>query len=90
MTLSRSTQWKMAVVALLTAGVVFGSSGLACTTFGINAALSSVDFCFLLDCQNGAFGGLIDPCGSGGLIGDDDRTTESTIVLGPGLADCRL
>ena len=47
-----------------------GAFSGGCTEFYMNGALTSVDFCYLLDCQNGFAGGLIDPCGQGGLLVD--------------------
>ena len=34
----------------------------ACISFSSEQALATTDFCFLFDCQNGAYGGLIDFC----------------------------
>jgi hypothetical protein len=39
-------------------------------------SMSSVDFCFLFDCQNGAIGGLIDPCGNPPLFADCGDGTD--------------
>ncbi|HSW44036.1 MAG TPA: hypothetical protein VLM89_00520 [Phycisphaerae bacterium] len=39
-----------------------GAVSGGCRDFSLNGATSAVDMCFLLDCQNGFFGGLIDPC----------------------------
>jgi len=38
--------------------------------------LSATNFCFLLDCQNGFFGGLIDPC--------NDPSAGATLLDCPG------
>jgi hypothetical protein len=43
-------------------GVLFQT---ACAGFAGSQALQVVDFCFLFDCQNGALGGLLDPCSGG-------------------------
>jgi len=53
--------------------------------FFTNSAGSAIDFCWLLDCQNGFFGGLVDPCADpsmggwlldcpGGVASDDTTT----------------
>jgi len=34
----------------------------SCNRFTSNGVLSSTNFCFLLDCENGFAGGLWDPC----------------------------
>lgn len=45
-----------------TTGMLFAGSGLACSSLAFDQAATAVDFCFLFDCQNGAYGGLIDFC----------------------------
>jgi hypothetical protein len=53
----------MAVGLLIAAmGTVFVTGNVTCGSFFADSAQSSVDFCFLFDCQNGAIGGLVDPC----------------------------
>ena len=56
-------------------GMLFAGSGLACASFGLDQAQTTVDFCFLFDCTNGAYGGLIEFC-------DEDNPERSL------LADC--
>ncbi|MFH0981460.1 MAG: hypothetical protein V2A79_07975 [Planctomycetota bacterium] len=58
-----------------TTGMLFAGSGLACASLGFDQAAASVDFCFLFDCQNGAFGGLVKFC--------DPNNPEQSL-----LADC--
>lgn len=41
-------------------GVLFQLSG--CFSFALNNAFGAFDFCFLLNCNDGALGGLIDFC----------------------------
>lgn len=50
-------------------GAIGGSSGTGCSRFATNGLASSVDFCYLLDCDSGFFGGIVDPC-AGGTTGD--------------------
>ncbi|GMV96312.1 MAG: hypothetical protein HRF43_08740 [Phycisphaerae bacterium] len=45
-------------------GVINSGSG-GCARFAANGLATSIDFCYLLDCDNGFFGGLIDPCTGG-------------------------
>lgn len=47
---------------LLGGGVTFAGPGLSCAGFASDVLFSSVDMCFLFDCNNGAIGGLIDFC----------------------------
>lgn len=57
----------------------------ACTSLAGQAVMGSVDFCFLFDCTNGIFGGLIDPCspifsrpGTPGFIAADPADETNT------------
>jgi len=71
-----------------------GAYSGGCTEFYTNGVVTSVDFCYLLDCENGFLGGLVDPCGQGGLLVDcnenvsttdeetEDTTTTTTGLLG--------
>ncbi len=59
--------WQRAQIklaALGAAGCLFvGLPGdLGCTSFFANAGLGSLDLCFLLNCNDGALGGLLDFC----------------------------
>ncbi len=67
-------------------GVVMASPNLSCASFGISNVLSSTNFCFLLNCNDGAIGGLIDFCAPTGFIsfvGGRQETSES-----PFFSDC--
>ena len=54
-----------------------GTGFYGCTRFAANSVGNSVDFCWLLDCENGFFGGAIDPCNSaaGAFLVDCDTYT---------------
>ena len=39
-----------------------GAGNYGWQRFMSNSLLSVIDWCYVLDCQNGFFGGLIDPC----------------------------
>ena len=52
----------MKAVALGAAAYLFQIGDLGCTSFFANAGISSMDFCFLLNCNDGALGGLLDFC----------------------------
>lgn len=73
--------WRWAAV-LFASGTVLQTSGVGFTRTGFggncqglnlyqNGLLGSVDFCFLLDCQNGFLGGAIKPCGNPNTTADD-------------------
>ena len=39
-----------------------GAISGGCRDWTLNGVTSAVDMCYLLDCENGFFGGLVDPC----------------------------
>lgn len=47
-----------------------GATRAGCRDFWVNGINTSVDFCYLLDCQNGFLGGLVQPCGPNSLLTD--------------------
>lgn len=51
--------WALCLAAVGILGAVRQS---ACIAFGSSQLLGTVDFCFVFDCQNGLFGGVVDPC----------------------------
>ncbi|MCC7294030.1 MAG: hypothetical protein IT449_18365 [Phycisphaerales bacterium] len=54
---------KVLSAMLAVGGVALIGDGLGgCASMGFQAASGAVDFCFLFDCTDGIFGGLIDPC----------------------------
>ena len=53
---------------------------MACESYLVESAFSTLDFCFIFDCNNGMLGGTVDPCAEG-----RDAAGEAT----PGLfVDC--
>ncbi len=52
----------MKAAALGAAAYLFQVGDLGCTSFFANAGASAMDFCFLLNCNDGALGGLLDFC----------------------------
>jgi hypothetical protein len=71
---------------LLSSGMLFGGIGFTntavpgggCSSFATNGVLSSVDFCYLLNCDNGFLGGVVQPCG------DPDSVLDDYLVDCPG------
>lgn len=57
----------------------------ACIAFGADQALRSIDFCFLFDCQNGALGGLVQPCP---FVTDPTQPDENGIGNANTFVDC--
>lgn len=53
---------RLKVAFLGAAACLFQVGNLGCTSFFGNAAFSAMDFCFLLNCNDGALGGLISFC----------------------------
>jgi hypothetical protein len=71
---------------LLGGAYLFAGGNLTCGSFAADAAVSGLDMCFIFDCTNGIFGGVIDPCsqiegsdsGGGGQAGGADTETGGT------------
>ena len=59
---SRLGRAKIAAVIVATGAVAFASGVGACASFGISSLTGAVDMCFVFDCTDGIFGGVIDPC----------------------------
>lgn len=57
-------RWLLYLAMAAGGGTVFqaGSNGAYVRCAG-DASLTSINFCFVFDCQNGAFGGAIEFCG---------------------------
>ena len=79
---SRRLRTKLAVAAFAASGVMGGFVG--CASLGAESLSGAVDFCFLFDCTDGIFGGLIDPCSpvfsrpqTPGFIAADVNTPET-------------
>ena len=74
-------------LAILTAGgVLLTGAELSCAGLSASSALSSTNFCFLLNCNDGALGGLIDFCAPvsyRSFLGGDQGSAQA-----PLLADC--
>ncbi len=71
----------MTAVGLALGGAfLFSGAGTGCMSFTAESGLTSTNFCFIFDCQNGILGGTIDPCAG---IGIDDRSGQE-----PMLVDC--
>ena len=61
--MQRRFRRKLMLAGLLTSGgFLFGAQSTSCLSFTGESVLSSANFCFIFDCQNGILGGTIDPC----------------------------
>ena len=60
----------LAVILAVGGGLVF-QAPQGCNTLAATTVVSGIDFCSIIDCQNGMFGGLINPCGSPTSTADD-------------------
>ena len=61
--MKRRWRQKMMVAGLIgSGGFLFGAQGTSCLSFTGESVLSSADFCFIFDCQNGILFGTIQPC----------------------------
>ena len=77
---ARSRSRRIAVEAMLLLGglTLLAGPGTGCFSFAAETALTATDFCFVFDCTNGIFGGVVQPCGAGGTLGNE----------GPLFTDC--
>lgn len=70
--------WFLAI-AILTAGVLpqvatctgADNAYITLPRLGAEGALTSIDFCYIFDCQGGFFGGAVQPCGDPATTADD-------------------
>jgi len=92
----RKQRWLVWLAMFFGGATLFQSVGFtttgtnpSCYRFTSNGVLSATNFCFLFDCQNGFFGGLVDPCADpsqgatfldcqGAISGDTGNTQTST------------
>ncbi|UCD29543.1 MAG: hypothetical protein JSV03_03415 [Planctomycetota bacterium] len=65
----RTSRWLTWLAMILGGATMFQSIGFTnsglnsgCARFGTNGILSATNFCVLLDCEDGFFGGVVDPC----------------------------
>jgi len=58
---------RIAVLLALLAGggTVMATSNLGCQSFAGESLMTSLDLCFIFDCTNGIFGGVVQPCQEG-------------------------
>jgi hypothetical protein len=56
-----------AAIGLGAGAILLSGPGTSCTSFLSASALTAADFCFIFDCENGLFGGTLDPCPPGGF-----------------------
>ncbi len=86
-------RWWTLVATVLGGATVFQSVGFtategldfSCNRFVSNGVLSTTNFCFLLDCENGFLGGLVDPCNDpsqGGVLLDCEGGVGGTGTSG--------
>lgn len=79
-----------AVSAIMSAGgFLMLSNNLGCESFAAETLLTTIDFCFIFDCQGGVLGGIVQPCEQGfGTNSPTGGNTEPPVQSGPALADC--
>ena len=57
--------WNRIVLAVAlgaTGTILLSGPGTGCLEYAGESLFDTIDFCFVFDCQNGLFGGAIDPC----------------------------
>ncbi len=80
-----------AVAAIISAGgILMQTSNFACESFAGESLFTAIDMCFIFDCQNGAFGGLLNPCDTQVIPRTDRDSAQQNDILsgGPLLGDC--
>ena len=70
----------MAATLFAAGGSLLFTPNLGCESFAGESMMTSLDFCFIFDCNNGLFGGTVKPCQQG--------TDENRDPTGPLLLDC--
>jgi len=75
----RTCRWLTWLAMILGGATLFQSIGFTgsglnggCARFQSNGVFSATNFCVLFDCENGFFGGVIDPC--------DDPSQAATLL----------
>lgn len=81
---SRLRRWLVGA-SLVGGGAYAFQIGAGCASFGGEQALIATDFCFIFDCNNGAFGGTIQPCAGAATIGDNGEVVNTRSPL---FTDC--
>lgn len=73
----RSRMQRIVVVLALLAGggTVMASSTMGCASFAGESLMTSLDLCFIFDCTNGIFGGMVQPCQQGVDVNGDPTGT---------------
>lgn len=79
----RKTRLWVGACLALSGAYLFQSGNLSCGSFFSEAAISSVDMCFIFDCTSGAFGGLLDPCGTTGGTDTNGENAGNAGFAGP-------
>jgi len=69
----RVRNWYSTLALAGTCGYLLAGPGTSCSSYVGESALVTADLCFIFDCQNGIFGGTIDPCSG---IGSGNQTIE--------------
>jgi hypothetical protein len=65
------SRWTKALAALFGTAILFQVPQGACLSFGGEQTATAVNWCWIIDCQNGIGGGLILPCGDPTTAADD-------------------
>jgi hypothetical protein len=84
-TTTRPSKWLMVATALASGATMFAIAEGACAQYGANYAMTAFDACWLLDCQNGAFGGAVPLCDPTNPLNNllvDCPTTGTTTATG--------
>lgn len=70
---SRLRGLTIAVGVIGSGAVLLSGPGTGCSSFSAESFATSADFCFIFDCQNGAFGGTVRPCNNANTVGSETQ-----------------
>ena len=59
---TRMSKPMIALVLMLSGAFLTAGPGTGCLSLGAESLLAEANFCFIINCQNGIFGGTIEPC----------------------------
>lgn len=74
------------LVGIASAALLGSLYQTSCINFAAAPLQGSIDFCFLFDCSNGAFGGLVNFCPDQ----TTDTSSDGTVTNGNIFVDCPI
>lgn len=82
---TRMSKLMIALVLMLSGAFLTAGPGTGCLSLGAESLLAEANLCFIINCQNGIFGGTIEPCPPIDNFSGESLLTPPT---GPLFSDC--